>query len=635
MPSTLLRSRRFSFGSKLAAAAVAALALAAPALAEKLSITDLAPKNSILVAGIHDYKTMRASFDKTGLKAIWDEPTVKAWAKKHFVDKATKQFDNVMKEINADKDDVVEPTGMVGMAFWIDANAQDPSKSTPSFLLAADYGDGAEKMHKVLTSAIERGEKDKKFTVKEEKFGAHTITHLTFPKPSKDDAEAEREREREMGMDPLERALEDSMPPIENLFYARAGGSLLASSSLVGLESAIDRLDGKSGPSAEDNPDLKATLDQLGETHMFAAALIEPLYQLTDLVHKQSVAAHEKAAKNPDEFAPTPPVDVRAILNAVGLGDTRAASAGVRFDASEGQAVSSFGVLIPKKKGLYTLMDPPAAPFTPPAFVAADAASVSMLQFDFGGLFGVLDSALAALPKEMAEQAKPFLEMGRPTAAPILSNLGPEAYIVQTLERPFGPKSEKTTFALRVKDPAPIKEGLAQLPLEARDFQGNQIWAPPEGMGADQDIALSLAGGYLFVGPAKGVENAVRSIAAPPASTLAADAAFKKSMTPLKTSGLSFSYVNLRQQLDYYKWTAANMDKVIEAQFESLKNGADPDSKKWHEEMVKSAKEEIPAWMKDLPDLELIAKHLGDSITEVHATPDGYRGRSILLRPAK
>jgi hypothetical protein len=340
----------------------------------------------------------------------------------------------------------------------------------------------------------------------------------------------------------------------------------------------------------------------------------------------------------------SPPVpQIMQTLGALGLTSVRSASAGVNFDGDKGMAESTFAVHTPELKGLMSLFAADPRAIAAPAFASADAAAFSTAQVHFERLLPVLKEAVQTLPAEMAGQASFVLPMVEAQVGTILANLGPEIHVVQQYARPFSVDSDHSVFAVAVRDVAAMGADLQmrgqQMGLVSREFEGAQIWSfPATGSplplppGAE-DIALGLGFGHFFVGKTASVEGALRLAANPnAAASLGADAGFKRAVSHLKSPGLSFSYTNMAKSIEYAKWMIENFDKIQNQQFEAmLADIDDPEFRK----MLEENRPESPAWMKDLPDLSILGRELGDVVGEMRITPDGLIGTSILLNPAK
>ena len=108
--------------------ACAAMGLSVGALAADVTIADLAPSDSIVVISIDNYEQMRASFDRTGFKAIWTDPGMQKWfhrqAAEFFAD-----FEETLDGMGLEKEELKSPHGMAGGAMWMvlnDENVLEP-----------------------------------------------------------------------------------------------------------------------------------------------------------------------------------------------------------------------------------------------------------------------------------------------------------------------------------------------------------------------------------------------------------------------------------------------------------------------------------------------------------------------------
>jgi hypothetical protein len=184
-------------------------------------------------------------------------------------------------------------------------------------------------------------------------------------------------------------------------------------------------------------------------------------------------------------------------------------------------------------------------------------------------------------------------------------------------------------------------QNATQIGLVSRDFQGTQVWSmPPDSqlagmMGTAPDVAIAIGFGNMFIGPENVVESALRLAAQggkEGAVSLANEKSFQQAKRVVSPKGFSFSYTNINRTIDYAKWYLAHYDEIMKAQMEQMVGQIDdPDIKK----MMQENQPEEPAWMKDIPDLDILAKHMGDSVTEFQRSDDGMRGRTVWLRPAK
>ncbi len=626
--------RRFFTPFALGACILAAPAVAAPAA----TIADIAPASSALIWSIDNYTQMRASFDRTGFLEVWRDPAIQAWIKKH-TQEMVEEINEGLSKIDTRLEDLQPPEGPIGGAFWLAPAADADSEPLGHFITLIDFGANADETEKIIAAALEKGERDKTLLVDEEGFGGTTIfkiTDLSKAADEEDAADAEGEDDEFEDWDMGDES-DSPFDHIKTFFYARAGTNFLVASDQDRMERAIDRvIGGKDQPSIGDSPDFATALAQIGPQQGYAVFFPQPLIEL--------VVENDRAMRadmEPDMLAMMGP-SPSDLMRLFGLSEVRAVAGGVRFDTDLGLMEQAYSVLVPTKKGIFTLMDPPAVPFKAPAFASADAAGVTMLQFEFADLLGMLSNVANEFQGEMGEQIKQQLEMASATAGPVLSNLGPQVYIVTNYNKPLNAQSQQILVAINARDTNALTQtitGFAPMAgLQARDFQGNQIWSMPAdamtpipGMG---QFALAIGFNHLFVGSVPAVENALRMAATPDGLSLGKDERFQRGMAALPGSGLAFGWSDTRRTLEFQEWSLRNMDKIQAAQIEQM-FGDDPESQEAKQMYLEQLKDSIPEFVRDMPSFDVLYKILGDSALEFHSTPEGFKGRSILLRPAK
>lgn len=617
-------------GRKSARGCWSATALAccagASAWADPVTIADIAPKASVVVMGCDDSAALGASFDASGFRTLWDDAGVQAWFKKHSAE-GLGQFDDAMKSLGLTKEDLKRPTGPTGLAAWLTGSLPDPETGEappPSVIMLADYGEETGAMHQTIVGAMERARDQKKLTLKESDHNGSDIYTYTFVEGAPEGGEGEEGGEAMMSESPFE---------YPAMHYAQAGTSLLISSDEEALHAAIDRVKGDKLESVESSQTFQSALKQLGGSQAYAVMLAGPGL---DWFKQMMEAEGELGAGGPG-------ATFMQMLDPLGVEAIQALSLGLRLDSDQAMLEQTYAALIPTKKGLVQLLDVPAVAFEPPAFVGADVMSVTLMQFDFAGLIPLLNRVVAGLPQDQQDQMGPMLMMGTQMLGPLLANLGPQVYLVNTMERPLSATSQKMLGVIKTKDAAALGQALtanlAQVGFEARDFQGNQLWTPGAGgMLPPGEIALGLGFGYLFVGPLTDVENAMRQAGAPQGPRLSADVAFTRAIKPLAPQAIAYAYQDIEQSMEWADWMARNMDKITRQQFEAQWGGnppADDEERQFREQMLKEMESNSPAWMKDLPSLMLVPKHVGDMSSDLRSTPEGFVGRYFILAPAK
>ena len=324
---------------------------------------------------------------------------------------------------------------------------------------------------------------------------------------------------------------------------------------------------------------------------------------------------------------------VGPMMEALGVSEVRALSAGIRVDAPDTSAELSFAALVPTKRGAVTLVDGPARPFTPPAFVGADTSGLSVMRINFADLPRIAREVVAAMPDDERAEFQAQLDFVLMQAEPILTSLGSELITVERIERPFSATSKRSVYAVPTRDPDAVSNALAvfgqMIGLEARDFQGNQIWQaefPP--------LSLGIGFGHIFIGDAQAVESALREAGAPDAPKLADEPRFTRAMRALGREGIGFSFKDTRSSMEHAAWTAANMERVMLEQLRSMGFDRDMDPE-MYDNILNSMRENQPESLALFPPPEDIVRHMGDTASEMRSTPEGFTARWIILRPGR
>lgn len=613
---------RFSLG--------ALLTIVAPAAAgEPLTIADLAPKNSILVVGVDDSGSMFESFDRTGFKAIWDSKEFQDWIEKQGKEAMT-QYTTDLESLGLKWEDLKRPSGPMGMAAWFTGAeaGDDGGMPPPALLMMADYGDDADNMDQKIIKALERADEKKSIDLSESRHEGVTIYTSRFLNQGAGGGNLRIEEDEIDALGLLGRAGGGVSYP--EMHYARVDRTLLLCSEIAGIENAIDRLKGDRAPSVGDVADFNDARRQLGAAQGYAVLLGNPL---RDWINESAKDLPEDSVER----------TLSTLTGVLGLNDLRAGAMGVRFDADNSMAEQSYAVLASKKTGLVALFDTPAMPFDPPSFAGADASAITMMQFNFSGVIPLAMQVVQAMPPDIRGMVEPQLQAGTMFLGPILANLGPEVCIVSHLARPIAADSQRQVWAIRMRDANALQQSVAgimpMVGFESRDFQGNQIWSPAGGgMLPADSMAIGMGFGWVIIGPTKGVEDLMRQAGAADNPKIADEKSFKAARRSVDDKGIAYGFWRIGPTLDWYDWYSRNIEKIMEAQTNELFGNeppADDDERRWREDARRGMMESLPVWVKNPPPMEVIRRNLGDTVMQARSTPEGFEGRSIMLRPEK
>lgn len=600
------------------------LTLAQTLHAENLTIADFAPPNTLLIAGSDNTKALWEAFDRTGLRAIWDDREFKTWF--DLQSKETlEQLAGDLEALGLTTDDLERPMGATGLAAWIEEGAKDANEDAPepppAVIIIADYLDRAEHVHEKIVSAFERAEKLDKLTLTDREHDGVTVYTYSFIEDLAEGEEGE--------MDALEFA--DTPLEYQEMHYARAGSILLLSSSPDSIDAAIDRVKGEARVAGvSDAPGFAEARARNKDAHAYAIVLGA---SGTSMIK----SAIERAPADEMEFSGL----IMPVLDVLGVTEISSISMGLRFDTDDAQVEQTYALLTPKKEGLLALLDAPETAFEPPAFVSAAAASVTLLQFNFAGVIPLANQVIAKLPDEMQATAGQQIQAISMLAGPILANLGPEVCFVNEIKRPLTLDSQQQVVAIKMRNAEALQQSLAGfLPMTgftSKDFQGNQIWSGQEG-GPIPPISLGIGFGWVFIGPNAGVEDLMRQAGAADNPKLASEPNFLAASRLVAKNGLDYAYFDIDASLDWAEWSFANFDLNLQRQAEQMfgdQPPADDEERQWRQQAIDEMRRNTPSWMKNPPPMAPFRKNLGDSITEFRAIPEGFVGRTLTLRAAK
>jgi len=626
------------------------LLTAAPlSLADNPSIEDIAPKDSFLVVSVPEWPAAKAAFNRSAMGQLWLDKAMKDWVAamwKEFRDDAGPEGSQMIDDLLERVEDLGEPTGSIGGAWVLEANAKDeaagadaPPGMISHMLLMADFGEGAAKVEAEIIEFLEEESRKDRLTLTPVTV-AGIDAHEIELKLDLDDAVIDPEDD--FGMDQFGDFGGADVPgftdlltgggegPIK-LFIARSGGAIVVASKRDGLEHALDRLAGANRPHLAESDDWNAAVAQHPRNRQAVAAVFVN-DSVRELVRGAGSGLSDVLPLPLDEMG----LGIDKILAALGLAPVKAISLGLKLDAEVGPDVAveqTIGILLPDKKGLFTLLDGEGAAFDPPAWIGADVAGVGRFNLRFERIVPLLEEIVKTLPPDLQGLVSGGVQFVKGSFGSALESMGPELYLVDTLSKPFTAQSSARVVAIKVRDELTVANAVsgiaAQTGMDSRDFQGAQIYDDP-----DASFALGLGFGWLFVGEPAGVENAMRRASNPgeAGESLAASDRFRRAVSATSAAGhgLVQSWTDDHQSLDYSMWSARNPLAVMRAEWEGL--GLDPAEV---DEILEGMTIEAPEWMKDMPPADLFKRYMDSSAFSLRSTPDGFRGAYIMLPPRK
>ncbi len=611
------------------AAATTLTLIAGLALAKGPTIADVAPSESMLVVSVADWASLKAKFDRTGMKTLWATNEVQALVKE-LAKESVEGFEEMLTEVGLDKDDMVYPSGAIGAAVFFTKSLAGVSEQIGTLegdldadaIVLADFGDNADKFEALLERLYDVASEKHGAEIRQTAYGDATITSVIHH----DEAAGADEEMEDDGFEEFEMPGMGILFPFESkpgemptIHLVRLGSTFMMGDAIETLQGAIDRAGDTGRDSVAENPVYIQSLaqhpDDVGATVFFRAG------EAIRLFAAQMTASQREW----DETAP----DMAVVFDSLGILGVQAASLGVRLDTAEAMAESTIGVLAPEKAGLLSMFMRGAPSFLTPAFVPADASNVSQIIIDFSKIPEVARGVIETLPDEIKDQANMAYAQAEPIVRSVIESIGPDMYVAQTISQPLAVDSQTSLIALRLSDPLVITNLAStfggQIGMQAREFQGSQIF--------EQDMAGLAAGisaEWLFIGQTAQVEDAIRRVGAPGDDLLSEQDGFKAAASFLKGDAILSQYQDTERTIRFMLWTMQNADKIADAQLEALEI-----DEEFKQQIRDARAAEQRNWVRLLPPAELITEHIGDSVGEIRPTPDGFRGRTYMLRPKR
>lgn len=608
---------------------VAVAGLATTTMAKPVSILDVAPSDSIVVAVADNAGDIWGSFQKTGLMDVWKSAEVQNWVGP-AMDEYMAELADSLDEMGLNFDELPTPNGPAGFSLVLNPNAGE-GEAPFNFVTLASFTGAEEQLTTTFQAIIDNRMDEEPDSIETVEYDGITIYTYT---ESAEDFDEDMDDFEEFGdFGGFEGPDFDMVSHL-----AMIDDMIVNASSMETMELIIDMSKGAEGPgdSIRDDAAFNAQRSMLGASQAYAVVKITPFTAL---------AAQNDAAMADDEFSMMPPI--APILDAAGLDEVKSVGIGITANADSGVMESTFAVMVPQLEGLMKLVPTKPTSFTPPAFVSADATSFSTFQVDFAQLLPAIQKIAQGLPPEMGAQVQMGLGQASFIAGPILSNLGPQINIVQTIRKPYSADSQTQLIAIETRDAQTLEAVLTQMGqqfmgLEPRDFNGNPIWdmsdllgavmaQMPMGGGGGGDLVMAIGANRLMFGPTAAVEDAMRLADDADAPRLADDARFKAAQAAFPKSGLAYSWTNARAAYDYARWSAANMEDILRQQL-IAQFGDDPDFREFIDDQVAFQMESIPPFMTDMPALNSLWEVVGDSYSFFEVTDKGIVAKSILLR---
>jgi hypothetical protein len=593
--------------------------IVAAASAASPTIERLAPENSIVVASVDDFQQAMTRFKQTGMWALWKSDEIQAMVTEP-IEQFKEELDELLEELELEGDDLVQPQGPVGFAFF--GPDRDDPESKPGFLLVADFGTQAHKFNRVVDALMEKARTENDIEFDESKLLGRTVYTLDLSQIEVDE-ELDMDEDEFGGMSPVPDlpGAEDVMDTFDKLHYVRDGRRFLLCSDMAALHRALEVIDEDGRTRLGERTDFQGARAQVGPADAYAVLLMKPMWQALGGVDPSAMM-------------------IQAMVQSI-VGDIRALALGVRFSGESAMVEETFGVYMPDgTAGLTALADTATPRRDIPEFVGPDSIAYSRVNFEFNGIPAFIRT-LGQLNPMLGPQIDQFMFDYGATVEKVCNALGPEVYSVVRLTRPIDLASLKTLYAIKTSRPDEVESVLAEyapmLHLEPRDFVGRRIYTMPfdpfmmagGGMMPQnaEGFSIGFSGGHVFLGTTTLVEDALR-VGGKDMPTLADDSDVADAIAALDDGEMvGWGVMDVVDYLEYFAVFGRLMDEQMIEQM-----------KEWDPEYAEEMRQEMEArgpspWEK--LDPALLREYIGPVSWQIKARDDGFVGKYLLLEPAE
>ena len=472
----------------LSAIAIASSMHACPlAFQDDVRFADMAPQSSMLVIAADDLAGMISKFEKSPLHGICEVDAVKEMMADTFGNAA---------EAMAGMDGDFDPSRLMSaksLGFSIYVDLDEETGQSRAFVLGyGDWGDESDNTQAAIDMMFDQGRKAGMLELDEREVRGREVKVVTTIEVEGDDADDFDNFDQMMMFgDPS-----TMLPNMDTMYVVRDGSRFMFANDLIAIDDALAVLDGDGGESVRDARDWQEITGMLGDPDVYLVMRFAPLGELMAPMMMGPLGMAEPMM---DEF----------FGGMEGIG----ATFDVAGDASAlGMIESRVAVYAPgDRAGFMSLMNNTSPMnMVPPKMIPADVTSFSRMNMEFKDIIPMVRDMTAAMPMG-GEEIENNLDMFEPSIKPALDTLGPEIYIFSSFRKPMAADSASTVAIVPAAEPDRVHPLLAtvgpSMGLEPRDFKGETIWSDDLGGGS-----LAVAGNWMIVGDARGVEQTIRAM---------------------------------------------------------------------------------------------------------------------------
>ena len=576
-----------------------------------VTIEQVAPEKSVVILSV---KNVQASIDRlkdTKLWELWEAPQI-GKLRKQYIEPLTENIEELLKELGVEKDTLTLPQSGVGLSIFA-LTPEEFGDATSGFMLIMDYGENADKTAELIEAAITRGEEDDVFEYEIEEVGEHSVYTFTFTQDDEVDAgEFEDDFMGGIGGMAMGGMPDISLP--DKIHYVQNGTVFMLCTDLQTLTETIVDDNTGGGSTLADREEYQAVTSQLGEADATAVILLRDLPQMI-------------AGDNPM-------VGMAMGMITPFIGDIQAVGGSFSLSGDKAMIESSYAIYMPDGKVGLTAMLDTQTPFGElPPFVGQNTISYSRFNFEFDKvadfvmqIMGMMGQMMGAANPEDLQETDTMIRL-------VTSMLGNEIHTVTTLDRPIDADSQATIFAIKCTKPKELENFIAEIGpqygFEPRDFLGQRIFTLPGavfGMAGVPDFSIGISNGFVLIGSALGVEQAMRAGGEAELPTLDSDEQYSHAVATLPQDPVvAAGYSNT---IDLIEAMIKSARFNIQSQVVEMRE-FDPE---WADEFEAEALEGLKAI--EAIDIDLLRKYIGQSVWFVKATDEGFIIRSYMLAPS-
>jgi len=383
----------------------------------------LVPPGTILLMSIDDFQQLKTQFEKTSLYKFYTDPAMAAFvdnAKAKWHEKIQKLDDNDIFKAIFSTD--VLPQGRVAAALVL--NEQSKDFNEPPIVIITQWGEGIDKIKEAVDKMLK----------KNIEVGGH-----------------QKRSEKYRGVS-IEITIDEASATLNHCFI---GDSFIAATDIDLLKFVIAHIKGAGSPALADDTDYNTAMKAVGPHHD-----IDLYINIKQII--KTILAEDPDGKARQQIANL------GIDNIAALG----CSAGVGRSPGNSASAKAFLKINGAKKGICKMLETESAGFNLPQFISASTYSVIFFNLNikkaYDELYNIAYSfnpQYAAMMQAMDLPDSPDGEPGLKLKSDVISHLGSQIVISQSVNKPFSNSSMPTEslIALAVNDRKTIEKSLSLL----------------------------------------------------------------------------------------------------------------------------------------------------------------------------